>query len=346
MEASMGFWGVVVRPGETVRCDPPGEFYYHISQIALEPGELNENVQVFVEVDGKRTLLGTLLAEHCPQLATDLVFEKEFELLHTSKTYTIFFSGYQAEDTRGSDSPTKEGICSCTLLLVISDVSPTLGLMITIRCDVSGDESDEEVPLAIPLYPNSDDDKIKEAQYSPSKLAELKSAAAASPIPKAVVEERKNYGKSKADDDDSGEEDGDSSGESESSDDEDMIDEQDSSDDESSDEEETPSKNTEGKNRPVETPLKRPPQKKAKLATPIMDSKAGTVTGKRSGYVHVATPHPAKQAKKTPASNDMPQHSSGYVHVATPYPAKQAKKTSANNGMSKHSGYACKSCHK
>ncbi|KAF0916433.1 hypothetical protein E2562_007526 [Oryza meyeriana var. granulata] len=317
MEASMGFWGVVVRPGETVRCDPPGEFYYHISQIALEPGELNENVQVFVEVDGKRTLLGTLLAEHCPQLATDLVFEKEFELLHTSKTYTIFFSGYQAEDTRGSDSPTKEG-----------------------------DESDEEVPLAIPLYPNSDDDKIKEAQYSPSKLAELKSAAAASPIPKAVVEERKNYGKSKADDDDSGEEDGDSSGESESSDDEDMIDEQDSSDDESSDEEETPSKNTEGKNRPVETPLKRPPQKKAKLATPIMDSKAGTVTGKRSGYVHVATPHPAKQAKKTPASNDMPQHSSGYVHVATPYPAKQAKKTSANNGMSKHSGYACKSCHK
>ncbi|EEC72001.1 hypothetical protein OsI_04861 [Oryza sativa Indica Group] len=260
METTMGFWGVAVRPGETVMCDPPGEFYYHISQIALEPGELNENVQVFGEVDG--------------------------------------------------------------------------------------DESDEEVPLAIPLFPNSDDDKIKEVQNSPSKFATLKSAAAASPTPEAIVEERKNYGKSEADDDDSDEE-SDASGEDEYDDDEDMIDKQDSSDDDgdSSDEEETPSKNTKGTNRHVETPLNTPPQKRARLATPIMDSKAGT--GKRSGYVHVATPYPAKQAKKTPVNNDMAKQSSGYVHVATPYPAKQAKKRTANNDMSEHSaGYACKPCNK
>ncbi|KAF2953903.1 hypothetical protein DAI22_01g441650 [Oryza sativa Japonica Group] len=76
-----------------------------------------------------------------------------------------------------------------------------------------------------------------------------------------------------------------------------------------------------------------------------MDSKAGT--GKRSGYVHVATPYPAKQAKKTPVNNDMAKQSSGYVHVATPYPAKQAKKRTANNDMSEHSaGYACKPCNK
>uniref|UniRef100_A0A0D3EXN3 C2H2-type domain-containing protein n=1 Tax=Oryza barthii TaxID=65489 RepID=A0A0D3EXN3_9ORYZ len=273
METTMGFWGVAVRPGETVMCDPPGEFYYHISQIALEPGELNENVQVFVEVDGKRILLGTLSVEH-------------------------------------------------------------------------RDESDEEVPLAIPLFPNSDDDKIKEVQNSPSKFATLKSAAAASPTPEAIVEERNNYGKSEADDDDSDEE-SDASGEDEYDDDEDMIDKQDSSDDDgdSSDEEETPSKNTKGTNRHVETPLNTPPQKRARLATPIMDSKAGT--GKRSGYVHVATPYPAKQAKKTPVNNDMAKQSSGYVHVATPYPAKQAKKRTANNDMSEHSaGYACKPCNK
>ncbi|EAZ17700.1 hypothetical protein OsJ_33243 [Oryza sativa Japonica Group] len=62
-------------------------------------------------------------------------------------------------------------------------------------------------------------DKIKEAQDSPSKLAALKSTAAASPIPEAIVEERKNYGKSKAGDADSDEE-GDTSGEDESNDDE------------------------------------------------------------------------------------------------------------------------------
>uniref|UniRef100_A0A0E0CBW8 C2H2-type domain-containing protein n=1 Tax=Oryza meridionalis TaxID=40149 RepID=A0A0E0CBW8_9ORYZ len=227
METTMGFWGVAVRPGETVMCDPPGEFYYHISQIALEPGELNENVQVFVEVDGKRILLGTLSVEH-------------------------------------------------------------------------RDESDEEVPLAIPLFPNSDDDKIKEVQNSPSKFATLKSAAAASPTPEAIVEERKNYGKSEADDDDSDEE-SDASGADEYDDDEDMIDKQDSSDDDdgdSSDEEETPSKNIKG-NRHVETPLNTP-QKRARLATPIMDSKAGT--GKRSGY-----------AKKRTANNDMSEHSAGYA---------------------------------
>uniref|UniRef100_A0A0E0JSJ1 C2H2-type domain-containing protein n=1 Tax=Oryza punctata TaxID=4537 RepID=A0A0E0JSJ1_ORYPU len=242
----------ILGPGETMKCDPPGEFYYHISQIALEPGELNENVQVLVEVDGKRILLGTLSVELRPQLSIDLVFEKEFELLHTSKIYS--------------------------------------------------DESDEEVPLAIPLFPNSDDDKIKEAQNSPSKFTTLKSAAAASPIPEAIVEERKKYGKSKADDDDSDDE-SDASGEDESDDDEDMIDKQDSSDDddgESSDEEETPSNNTKGTNRPVETPLNTPPQKKARLATPIMDSKAGT--GKRSGY-----------AKKRTANNDMSEHSAGYA---------------------------------
>jgi ribosomal protein L12E/L44/L45/RPP1/RPP2 len=63
------------------------------------------------------------------------------------------------------------------------------------------------------------DDKIKEVQNSPSKFATLKSAAAASPTPEAIVEERKNYGKSEADDDDSDEE-SDASGEDEYDDDE------------------------------------------------------------------------------------------------------------------------------
>ncbi|KAG8054275.1 hypothetical protein GUJ93_ZPchr0001g30953 [Zizania palustris] len=187
-----------------------------------------------------------------------------------------------------------------------------LALFTSVSPTEEGDESDEEVPLAIPLYPNRDDVQSKEAQHNPSKLTALKPAA--SPKPKVILEETKNPGKSKADDDDDiNEEDDDGSGQSGG--DEGMSDEQDSSDDdgESSDEEETPPKNTKGKNRPVETHLKTPPQKKAKLATPVMDHKAcGTGGGKRSGYVHVATPHPAKQAKKTPANN-VTKNSTGYA---------------------------------
>ncbi|XP_072149977.1 uncharacterized protein [Setaria viridis] len=59
----MGFklqqWGVVVRPGETVKCNP-GEFCFRVSQIALHAGKGNGDVRIFVKVDDKEILLGTL----------------------------------------------------------------------------------------------------------------------------------------------------------------------------------------------------------------------------------------------------------------------------------------------
>ncbi|KAG2580118.1 hypothetical protein PVAP13_6NG317800 [Panicum virgatum] len=87
--------GVLVRPGDTVKCNP-GELY------SLQNDKGNEDVRVFVKVDGNRILIGTL--------------SKEFELLHSSKTSNIF----------ALDTSTDED-----------------------------DDSDEEVPLAIPLYPNA-----------------------------------------------------------------------------------------------------------------------------------------------------------------------------------------------
>uniref|UniRef100_A0A453G924 C2H2-type domain-containing protein n=1 Tax=Aegilops tauschii subsp. strangulata TaxID=200361 RepID=A0A453G924_AEGTS len=80
----------------------------------------------------------------------------------------------------------------------------------------------------------------------------------------------------------------------------------------------------------METPLNTPQGKRAKIATPT--------TGNKTGYVHVATPHPAaKQARKsgdhvhaaTPHPAAKQAHKSGdHVHVATPHPAaKQAHKS-------------------
>ncbi|PWZ22851.1 Histone deacetylase HDT2 [Zea mays] len=68
--------GVVVRPGATVKCDP-GEFWCHVSQIALHDRKGNEEVRVFVKVDGKEFWIGKLSVDKYPQCKTSLVFEKE-----------------------------------------------------------------------------------------------------------------------------------------------------------------------------------------------------------------------------------------------------------------------------
>ncbi|KAL6616582.1 hypothetical protein ACP70R_038852 [Stipagrostis hirtigluma subsp. patula] len=297
-------WGVVVRPGETVRCDP-GEVYCHLSQIALQAGKENGHVRVFVKVDGKELLIGTLSVDKYPQHTTDLVFEKEFELLHTSKTSNISAIGYKFSDVcRKSDtSSEKDG------------------------------ESDDEAPLAIPLYPNADDDKSKETRSGADKLVAPRAAVTQSSEPKVTLEETKHPGKLKANVDGS-DEDSDYSEGNESIDDEDSRDEDDSENPDEDDDEDSPrnakgknrpaetslktppekkskiakpstgkkssedEENPKGKNRPAETPLKTPQEKKAKIATPSVGNKTGSGTARQSGHVHVATPYPSKQAKK------------------------------------------------
>ncbi|KAJ1286729.1 hypothetical protein BS78_03G374600 [Paspalum vaginatum] len=271
-------WGVVVRPGKTVKCDPL-EFYCHLSQIALQDGKGNEDVRVFVKVDGKEFLIGTLSVDKYPQYTTSLVFEKEFELLHTSKSTNISALGFKiSKCERKFDRDTRSE---------------------------EDAESDEEVPLAIPLYPNAED-KSKE-----NKSGVEKPTATQLSEPKISLEETKDpY--MKADGGiahDKGDED---------YVDEDMVNPRDSSDhdddSESSNEDEGSLKIIECKNRPAETPLKTPPEKKARIATPSMGKKTGSVTAKRSGYVHVATPYPSsKQAKKTPSIIHSSKQSTSYA---------------------------------
>jgi hypothetical protein len=40
-------------------------------------------------------IIGTLSAENCPQILCDLVFEKDFELSHSSETATVYVCGYK-----------------------------------------------------------------------------------------------------------------------------------------------------------------------------------------------------------------------------------------------------------
>uniref|UniRef100_A0A453G8U2 C2H2-type domain-containing protein n=1 Tax=Aegilops tauschii subsp. strangulata TaxID=200361 RepID=A0A453G8U2_AEGTS len=279
------FWGVVVKPGETVKCDP-GDSHYHISTITLETGKAEENVQVFVKIDDTRIMLATLSVDNHPHVLADLVFKREFELLHSSMTSNISFMGYKFDIIKRSHSCTKQGA-----------------------------DSDEEVPLAIPLDFNTDGYKNNEATHGANNLIVPRPADAPSPIPKAKVEGTNSPGKRKGDDKDK-------TGTQNSSD---------GVDNESSDQDvDYPRKKTKDDYNPMETPLNTPQGKRAKIATPT--------TGNKTGYVHVATPHPAaKQARKSgdhvhvatphPAAKQAGK-SGDHVHVATPHPAaKQARKS-------------------
>ncbi|XP_039852315.1 histone deacetylase HDT2-like isoform X2 [Panicum virgatum] len=276
-------WGVLVRPGETVKCNP-GELYCHISQIALQDDKGNEDVRVFVKINENRILIGTLSVDKYPQCKIGLVFEEEFELMHTSKNSNISAIGFKfREGKRKSYSYTSTD---------------------------EDDDSDEEVPLAIPLYPNADDDKSKETKSGVEKPVATQLCK-----PNNILEETKDPEKLKADVGGTGDDDSDGnavdSAEGESGDDEDSSDEDDS---ESSDEVDgEASKHATGKIRPAETPLRTPVNKKAKIATPSMGNKTGTGSTKRSGYVHVATLYPSsKQVKKIPSIIDNSKRATGY----------------------------------
>ncbi|CAL4909909.1 unnamed protein product [Urochloa decumbens] len=267
----MEFWGLEVKPGTTVRCEPGEGYILHLSQAALGESKKSDNALMYVKVDDKKLAIGTLSLDKFPQIQFDLVFDKEFELSHTSKAASVFFSGYKVEQPGEGDEMDLD----------------------------SEDDEDEEEELEVPVIKSNGKAEAKELPKS-----EGKAGAAASKSNAAVKDVEK-----KSKDDDSDEDETDSSDDeglsAEEGDDDDSSDEGDSSDEDDEDSEEddedetpTPKKPEVGKKRAAENALKTPvSDKKAKVATP-----SGQKSGGKKGTAHVATPHPAKG--KTPANND------------------------------------------
>ncbi|KAL6610635.1 hypothetical protein ACP70R_040604 [Stipagrostis hirtigluma subsp. patula] len=250
----MEFWGLEVKPGTTVRCQPGDDYILHLSQAALgESKKGSDNALMYVKVNDEKLAIGTLSADKYPQIQFDLVFEKDFELSHTSKDEMDF--------------------------------------------DSEEDEDEEELNI----------DAAKEngkVEGKKEQKIQVKTGAAASKSDVAVKKQENNKNDDDSDEDETDDSD-DDEGLSPEEDDEDDSDEEDSSEDDEDEsdedeEEETPKKPEAGKKRAAENALKTPASdnKKAKVATPSTQ-KTG---GKKGG--HVATPHPAKQASKTPANND------------------------------------------
>ncbi|CAI9289939.1 unnamed protein product [Lactuca saligna] len=97
----MEFWGVEVKPNETLKITVEDFKLLHISQVAL--GEVKnrkkvENVQVRVNFNDQKFVLATLSSERIPQLLFDLLFEKDVELSHGWKDGSVYFCGYFASN--------------------------------------------------------------------------------------------------------------------------------------------------------------------------------------------------------------------------------------------------------
>lgn len=262
----MEFWGVEVKAGQPLKVNPEVGSVIHISQAALgegKKGKGNDIVPLWVNINGKKLVLGSLSSEKFPQVSFDLVFEKEFELSHDWKDGSVYFCGYSADNQFDED---------------VED-----------EFDEDDSSEDEDIRRLIT------DNGKNESKGEEAKPAESKGKAAK--LPKVtVVEPKKDDDSDEDDDTDDDDEDVekvmmDASDDSDSED-EDDTDEEDGEEEE---DEETPKKAELGKKkRPTESVSKTPvPAKKAKLDTPQKTD------GKKGGG-HTATPHPAKQAGKTP----------------------------------------------
>ncbi|KAM3205110.1 histone deacetylase HDT1 [Capsicum annuum] len=247
----MEFWGAEVKSGQPLSVQPGDDMILHLSQASL--GEVkkdkgSEPVCLFVTIDGKKLVLGTLSTDKLPQQQFDLIFDRDFELSHNWKNGSVYFFGYKTANFEDEEDD-----------------------------ELYEDGSDEEIPLTIA------NNGKPEAKASAKDSAPAKQKV-------TVVEPSKG---AKVDDSDE-------SSDDDLSDDEDdsEMGEDDSDEDQSDEsEEETPEKAETSKKRPADSSAKAPvlDKKKTKFTTPQK-------TDGKKGAVHVSTPHPSKQAGKTPGN--------------------------------------------
>ncbi|XBJ28404.1 hypothetical protein VPH35_005514 [Triticum aestivum] len=307
----MEFWGLEVKPNQSLKVSPDDDHFLHLSQGALGEVKKDDKATMFVKIGDQKLAIGTLSTDKFPQIQFDLVFEKEFELSHNSKTSSVFFSGYKVFQPADGDEMDFD----------------------------SEEESEEEQDTIIPaLTKENGKPEAKEQK----KQVKIDTAAPSKSKPAAKDGGKSNKDDDSDDDDDSDEDDSqddsgddgalipmeDDSDDSEGGDDS-SDDSEDSSDEE---EEETPKKQETGKKRAAGSVLKTPvTDKKAKIATP-----SGQKTGDKKGAVHVATPHPAKKAGKTPATSDKSPKSGGSVACKSCSKTFNSEGALASHSKAKH----------
>ncbi|WOL04527.1 histone deacetylase HDT2-like [Canna indica] len=220
----MEFWGVEVKPGQTVKVEPGEDKYVHLSQASLGEMKANakENVVIYVKVDDKKLVFGTVSADKCAQIQCDLVFEKNFELSHNSKNATIYMCGYKAlameeddgfpdccYDSDESDSesdediqlqlPDGKGAAAAKAKPKVEDQKGDKQKVEDVDEDDSeededydSEEDDSDEDMAEAEDDSEDDDSSDEEDETPIKKAELSNKRKADSASKTPVSEKKS----------------------------------------------------------------------------------------------------------------------------------------------------------
>ncbi|KAF8098899.1 hypothetical protein N665_0256s0029 [Sinapis alba] len=91
----MEFWGAEVRAGKPLKVKPGEDCLIHLSQACIGNGKKGETAVLYVTLDGKKLVIGSLSQDNIPQISFDMVFEKEFELSHSLESGSVHFIGYK-----------------------------------------------------------------------------------------------------------------------------------------------------------------------------------------------------------------------------------------------------------
>ncbi|CAH2072152.1 unnamed protein product [Thlaspi arvense] len=92
--------GAEVKAGKPLTLKPDQDCLIHVSQASLDEGKRGESALLYVTVDGKKLVIGTLSQGNIPQISFDLVFEKEFELSHSLERGSVQFRWLQIPQHR------------------------------------------------------------------------------------------------------------------------------------------------------------------------------------------------------------------------------------------------------
>ncbi|KAA3471970.1 histone deacetylase HDT1-like isoform X1 [Gossypium australe] len=113
----MEFWGAEVKSGQSfeVELEDDGSRILHISQAAL--GEVtsdnkkekgNGTACIYLKFNNEKFVIGTLSHDKFPQMPLDLALHSKFELFHTWKNGSVYFTGYYVDTPQGSGSESEE----------------------------------------------------------------------------------------------------------------------------------------------------------------------------------------------------------------------------------------------
>ncbi|KAG2299938.1 hypothetical protein Bca52824_036410, partial [Brassica carinata] len=100
----MEFWGVEVKAGMPLKVRPQVDHLIHLSQATIE-AENGATGLLYVTIDWKKHVIGTLSQGRIPQISFDLVFEQEFELSHSLEKGSVHFIGYKSPNIDQEEDP-------------------------------------------------------------------------------------------------------------------------------------------------------------------------------------------------------------------------------------------------